>query len=553
LKRERWMTFLGIQHLSEAPRLWLIRALAARPATTAALATAAFLLFQAATAFAPSSVPFAYAAWVEDDAFYYTEIARNIAETGRSTFDGVTLSNGYHPAWMLVCVALARIFPLQSPEFFMALFAVQAVLVLAGVAVFARLLREPTLSNIITPAAIAPAATLYGVFGVLIAATGMEVALLWPLLPAFGICIGAVVARPNLKTALAATFCASMCVLARLDSGVVIAPLAIAAVLIVAHRIGLARLLRLWPAALGLAPVVIYLAINAVIFGAATPLSGAAKRLFVDGAGPALALRPLAAFVQVHNANYLFVPVAATLLSIAALIWSLNAMRKGLSAAAIGILLLSIGVFGFYLQTAVTSEWSLWLWYFYAVCFLGAIGAAIAASRAAVRVGSAAPIASILLVGAILVGALGANAYRLRHPPSETNALFLRAIPVMEFARTHPGRYAMGDGAGAVAFMLDQPLVQLEGLVNDKMMLDDIRAQGRIADSLRRQKVDYYVVGDQPGQHEPNAAGCVDLTEPLQAGPRSARMRERVCSAPALQATTQWLRTRVWDVRAGVF
>jgi len=46
-----------------------------------------------------------------DDAFYYFKVAQNIAEGYGSTFDRMTLTNGYHPLWLLVCVpifALAR-------------------------------------------------------------------------------------------------------------------------------------------------------------------------------------------------------------------------------------------------------------------------------------------------------------------------------------------------------------------------------------------------------------------------------------------------------------
>lgn len=38
-----------------------------------------------------------------DDAYYYVEIARRIADGGGSTFDGLNTTNGYHPLWMLVC------------------------------------------------------------------------------------------------------------------------------------------------------------------------------------------------------------------------------------------------------------------------------------------------------------------------------------------------------------------------------------------------------------------------------------------------------------------
>jgi hypothetical protein len=39
-----------------------------------------------------------------DDAFYYFRTARNIVAGLGSTFDGVSLTNGYHPLWMLVCL-----------------------------------------------------------------------------------------------------------------------------------------------------------------------------------------------------------------------------------------------------------------------------------------------------------------------------------------------------------------------------------------------------------------------------------------------------------------
>ena len=46
-----------------------------------------------------------------DDAFYYFKVAQNITEGLGSTFDGINLTNGYHPLWMVICIpifALAR-------------------------------------------------------------------------------------------------------------------------------------------------------------------------------------------------------------------------------------------------------------------------------------------------------------------------------------------------------------------------------------------------------------------------------------------------------------
>ncbi len=41
-----------------------------------------------------------------DDAFFYFKVAQNIAAGNGSTFDGLGLTNGYHPLWLLLCVPI---------------------------------------------------------------------------------------------------------------------------------------------------------------------------------------------------------------------------------------------------------------------------------------------------------------------------------------------------------------------------------------------------------------------------------------------------------------
>jgi len=46
-------------------------------------------------------------AWFKrDDAYYYFKVAQNITEGHGSTFDGINLTNGYHPLWMLICIPI---------------------------------------------------------------------------------------------------------------------------------------------------------------------------------------------------------------------------------------------------------------------------------------------------------------------------------------------------------------------------------------------------------------------------------------------------------------
>ncbi|GAB4543816.1 MAG: hypothetical protein Fur002_16420 [Anaerolineales bacterium] len=49
--------------------------------------------------------------FIRDDAYYYFKVAQNISQGMGSTFDGINISNGYHPLWLLLNVpifALAR-------------------------------------------------------------------------------------------------------------------------------------------------------------------------------------------------------------------------------------------------------------------------------------------------------------------------------------------------------------------------------------------------------------------------------------------------------------
>ena len=49
-------------------------------------------------------------AWtLTDDAFYYFKIATNIAQGKGSTFDGIHLTNGYHPLWMVINVMVFQL------------------------------------------------------------------------------------------------------------------------------------------------------------------------------------------------------------------------------------------------------------------------------------------------------------------------------------------------------------------------------------------------------------------------------------------------------------
>jgi hypothetical protein len=68
-----------------------------------------------------------------DDGYFYPQIARFIAQGKGSTFDGWIPTNGYHPLWMLVCVACTWVLHSQGAVMQM-LLSIQDCLMLAAFA-----------------------------------------------------------------------------------------------------------------------------------------------------------------------------------------------------------------------------------------------------------------------------------------------------------------------------------------------------------------------------------------------------------------------------------
>ena len=88
-----------------------------------------------------------------DDAFYYFEIASNLAEGKFSTFDGgITRTNGYHPLWLFLVTPFYWVFDKEA-----ALFAIKAfeiMLVAGGVALVTAAAREARLPWVLMFAAL---------------------------------------------------------------------------------------------------------------------------------------------------------------------------------------------------------------------------------------------------------------------------------------------------------------------------------------------------------------------------------------------------------------
>lgn len=79
--------------------------------------------------------------YMADDAFYYFQTARNIATGHGSTFDGVHVTNGYHPLWLVTAVVAFVLAPGSSAPLVL-LYALQVVMLIGAATLLFLALKE---------------------------------------------------------------------------------------------------------------------------------------------------------------------------------------------------------------------------------------------------------------------------------------------------------------------------------------------------------------------------------------------------------------------------
>jgi len=121
----------------------------------------------------------------------------------------------------------------------------------------------------------------------------------------------------------------------------------------------------------------------------------------------------------------------------------------------------------------------------------------------------------------------------------DPNSVYASAKKLLPFVKDHPGIYAMGDQAGLTAYLLQVPIIQLEGLNADFKMSDNIKAKKDLNDVLHDYHADYLIeTSDQNGF--PKRDGCFEIEEPHpeQAGKLSYKMKGVFCTEPLYQNAT---------------
>lgn len=479
-------------------------------------------------------------AFFEDDASYYLLIAENIVKTGRSTFDGTTITTGYHPLWLALNVGLAGLSGGSRETWLAALVVVCAALSLAQAALLQRLLQRliPT-----SPLLVTSVVLLVGAWSLRLSFSGMECALVTPALIWCALALHeALEARVFTPwAALRLGLLAALCGLARVDA--LPFGLACGAVALLSRKpFSFTQALRLGACfALGLVPFAIYLGINYAIGGSVLTTSAQAKSL-----ASGLAWN-YAVFANVNRTGQAALAVSFLGALLVASRWT---PWRG-SARAVALVSFGFPVV-YYASLAVRSSWSIWSWYLYPIPLslalaLGALGELVRRRLFTDERRAPAWLVKAAVPAAFLVSLLIGLKLARENGNNEDGRDTARAIA--EFASKHEGYYAMGDRAGLTAFLAPQGFLQLEGLVADRELLEAIRRERPLREVLEQRGVDY-LVETVPIQQV--AGRCLDVAEPKagQAGNLSPKMRGVFCDPVAvIPNKLGWVTTLIYSLK----
>lgn len=405
---------------------------------------------------------------VDDDAHYYNIIAKHIAESGRSTFDGQSLTNGYHPLWQWL---LALQFKLVGQSAIVTML-IELALLCGAMWIVLHLSGITSLSG-----------TVLLVIGFLaglhtMTLRGMEPALVIACFAGLVLLIAAkrdgALLRHDLKDGIVLGLAAAAVIGARLDSAVFVLPLVWLALE------GRTRVASLAVLGSGGAAFALF---NLLVFGTPLPVSASVKSLGGLQINWLL-LDQIPIMYGTYVAGFVFAGLAC---AFAARLEHAKSWQRAL------LLSVAIGMAAHAAKLLFGSSWRVWDWYFYPTA-LAAIALLATQSR---RVLGLLDTYKITGIAAILVATNAAFtiyiAARWAHAGRDyTNFRLVNREAAQKLAPVLAGApVAFGDRAGSFAAAYNGPVVQTEGLVNDKAYFDTLTKGGDVHSLLCRRGVKF--------------------------------------------------------------
>jgi len=473
-----------------------------------------------------------YLSYFTDDFFYYAKVASQIVCCKRSSFNGIQDTNGYHPLWLMV-VSFEYWITGGGKAFFVAI--TGSIWFLVALTC----LQMRAAQRVLKPSATAvvqPALLVSLTFMAVLARTGMEISIALFFLVMFWHRMQ----RTSLEQqtglqAIASGVIASCAILGRIDACLAIfAYLLIGFVAPVSPRKHLVQRIALF--SIGLLPVLAYAISNRLLFGTLLPISGIAKNLKTTLFPSSSILERLFAHDPI---SVMFVWPSIAIMVFYAVRYRGSLLSPGGRVRAAILLHPCL----FFIILSFTSDWPVWTWYLYPLVPVAAcLGPACCVDAAFLRWQ---PVQKLLPTATALICAIAM--LNLARPNQAAVSIYRAALAVQAFAHAHPGIYAMGDRAGTPAYLMDQPVLQLEGLMADLPYIKRIQNRADLVKTLQELGVHYYIATSPLPSGRP---GCYLVQEPSKAGPHSPVMKGELCAPTAILFTDGPIITTVFDLHA---
>jgi hypothetical protein len=442
-----------------------------------------------------------YISLFEDDFYYYVITAKNLALHGHSSFDNFTLTNGYHPLWLLINTFLAFIFQGVKEPFFITTAILACISSVCSFHLLTKIGNKISNDSYYIP--------LFSALIILsinrMNTTGMEVILAVPIALLWGyfLLVHPFVSKWDNKISFQFGLLSAVLMLSRLDTAWLLLGAFVVFIIQSIQAKKISWHILLW-VVIGLTPLWIYFIVNVSIFNSLFPVSGMAKSLAKPGF--VFEVAPLK-YLLFKNEG-ISSKLSALFIVSGLIIWLIR-FKKQLPEYrwVVGIFLFFPCIF--LLWNGFRSPWvSLWWWYqypnylgaFFALCLFSTIKFS---KLKTFREQYAKLLFSFIAVFGVLYTAYSAYNYNKDVYIYSTNQLaevqrtsiYNEAKRIKNFIDTNglKGRFAMGDRAGITAYMIEQPVLQLEGLVADKAMVESIKNEENLNEVLKRHSIDFYI------------------------------------------------------------
>lgn len=446
--------------------------------------------------------------FVHDDSYFYVQIAANVVEGRGSTFHEITPTNGYHPLWMVFCVAALAIADGDKILGLHVVALIQAMLLLGTVIFFRRIATLLGLRSFLVGAG------LLAAFFMSTALYGSEAHL-----NVFTLTLGTYLLlsareRPSART-VTAGIVLGLAILARLDNIFVVGALAGGFVVFSEDgkpRRMLRRFVTLFT------PIVIvvggYLVYNYLDYGHLMPISGAIKSTFPNIVGSLDNLSDLGKLVSVLAMGSIVISAVGRIERTRR--WILAAMGVGVLARSCYLVLF-------------TDHYTFWSWYYVPGVLNAALLAVIVVDRircepSIARHRRLADTAFALLVIGLILGGVSFGWAKALTPerigpvevpvklavcrwPEQVGAWMKENLPPRSGVLVY-------DWPGALAVHSDLRILPADGLINDfeyNDVLPAVKAKGYLC----QHDVDYYF-GRQAS--EPGPVGPQEELRVVEAG-----------------------------------